>query len=90
MYKFFTFMAFVPAFFGVGAFVMMDCKLNSLLYFTVCCASIGTNELVKNIYHQPRPYMTTNEIKAYHIFGYFVGLLAILILGNLQDTLRTH
>lgn len=51
MYQFFTFLAFVPGFFGVISFVIMDCKLNSLLYFCVCCFSVGTNELLKNIYH---------------------------------------
>jgi hypothetical protein len=66
IYQIFTFMAFVPSFFGVAAFILMNCKLNALLYFSLCCASVGTNEILKSIYHQPRPYMTTDQIKAYH------------------------
>jgi len=51
MYQFFTILAFIPALFGVAAFVIMDCKLNALLYFSVCCFSVATNEMLKSIYH---------------------------------------
>ena len=62
MFEFFTAMAFVPPFVGIFAFIFMGCKLNALLYFSICCFSIGVNETLKSLYHQPRPYMEMNDI----------------------------
>jgi hypothetical protein len=92
MYQFFTMLAFVPGLLGIVAFVLMDCKLNALLYFCVCAFSIGSNELLKSIYHQPRPYMAETSIKAY-ITGwacYDLDLPATLISANPQATHRTR
>jgi hypothetical protein len=57
---------FVPPGVAFIAFIVMDCKLNVLLYMTAVLASVTANELLKNIYHQPRPYMAESEIRGYH------------------------
>lgn len=62
MFNFFTYLVFVPPLIVFLAFIAMDCKLNVIIYMVVVLASVGANELLKNIYHQPRPYMTEPEI----------------------------
>jgi hypothetical protein len=57
MFNIFTYIVFVPPFVAFLAFIFMDCKLNVLIYGVVVICSVTANEILKNIYHQPRPYM---------------------------------
>ena len=67
VFDFFTYIVFVPPVIVFIAFMVMDCKLNALIYTAAVIASVTANELLKNIYHQPRPYMVESEIKGYQI-----------------------
>lgn len=62
LFNFFTYIVFLPPLIAFIAFIFMDCKLNVLTYFAVMICSVVTNELLKNIYHQPRPYMSEVSI----------------------------
>lgn len=65
MFNFFTYIVFLPPMIAFISFVVLDCKLNVLLYMSLCVGSACFNELAKNVYHQPRPYMVESTISRY-------------------------
>ncbi|CAD8085109.1 unnamed protein product [Paramecium primaurelia] len=64
VYEFFSDIVFIPPIAAFYCFIYDDNKLNSLLYLSVVVTSVTTNEILKNIYHQARPYMIEPEIKS--------------------------
>ncbi|CAD8111150.1 unnamed protein product [Paramecium primaurelia] len=64
VYEFFTYLVFIPPLAAFYCFIYDDNKLNSLLYLAVVIASATTNELLKSIYHQARPYMIETDIQS--------------------------
>ncbi|CAD8118082.1 unnamed protein product [Paramecium sonneborni] len=64
VYEFFTYIVFIPPIAAFYCFVYDNNKLNSLLYLSVVVVSVTTNEILKNIYHQARPYMIEPDIKS--------------------------
>lgn len=65
MFKFFSLIIQLPIFLGVLQFMLSRKKIESLLYLFLCIIGFVTNGLLKNTYHQPRPYWVEDEIKGY-------------------------
>ncbi|CAK57777.1 unnamed protein product (macronuclear) [Paramecium tetraurelia] len=63
-YEFFSDIVIIPPIAAFYCFVYDDNKLNALLYLGVVITSVTTNEILKNIYHQARPYMIEPEIRS--------------------------
>ncbi|CAD8117495.1 unnamed protein product [Paramecium sonneborni] len=64
VYEFFTYIVFIPPIAAFYCFIYDNNKLNSLLYLSVVVISVTMNEILKNIYHQARPYMIEPDIKS--------------------------
>ena len=59
-------MVYLPPFIALIALIFLDKKLNMILYLIVCACTLTANNILKNLYHQPRPYMTTNFIQGFY------------------------
>ena len=68
MFLFFSYLAYIPPIASIYCYLFRDNKLNSILYLVVVIISVTSNELLKSLYHQPRPYMIEDDgIEGYYI-----------------------
>ncbi|KAM3132491.1 hypothetical protein pb186bvf_015450 [Paramecium bursaria] len=61
MFLFFSYLAYIPPIASIYCYLFRDNKLNSILYLVVVIISVTSNELLKSLYHQPRPYMIEDD-----------------------------
>ncbi|CAD8197694.1 unnamed protein product [Paramecium pentaurelia] len=65
MFLVFSYSLYVlPSIAGI-AFLILDNKLGALLYGGMILFSVASNSLLKNIYHQARPFFIVEEIEPY-------------------------
>ncbi|CAD8097541.1 unnamed protein product [Paramecium sonneborni] len=62
LFQFFSFVIQVPIILGGLQFMLSSKKVESILYIFLCMFGFASNGLLKNAYHQPRPYWVEDEI----------------------------
>ncbi|CAD8177916.1 unnamed protein product [Paramecium octaurelia] len=62
MFQFFSYVIQLPIILGGLQFMLSSKKVESILYIFLCIFGFTSNGLLKNAYHQPRPYWVEDEI----------------------------
>lgn len=65
MFLVFSYSLYVLPCIALIAFLFMNNKLGALLYGIMILFSVASNSLLKNIYHQARPFFIEEEIQPY-------------------------
>ncbi|CAD8173810.1 unnamed protein product [Paramecium octaurelia] len=63
MFTFFSYVIQLPIIMGGLHLMLSSKKIESILYIFICIFGFTSNGLLKNAYHQPRPYWVENNIK---------------------------
>ncbi|CAD8086668.1 unnamed protein product [Paramecium primaurelia] len=63
MFQFFSYVIQLPMLLGGLQFMLSSKKIESILYIFLCMFGFTSNGLLKNAYHQPRPYWVEDEIE---------------------------
>ncbi|CAD8212938.1 unnamed protein product [Paramecium pentaurelia] len=62
LFQFFSYVIQLPILIGGLQFMLSNKKVESILYIFLCIFGFTSNGLLKNAYHQPRPYWVEDEI----------------------------
>lgn len=65
MFEFFSISLYIVPAAALILFLFFDQKLKALIYGSLIVFTTSLNNVLKNLYHQPRPYMLEDEILAY-------------------------